>query len=980
MFGQAQAQSVTAENEDAVLGDDMRAGFPNDVLVNHLMVHMTTADKIGQLFMVPFAGSEINADDEILELIHAYRVGGVILSERNQNLDNRPETDTPRQVAGLTNQLQAAAHGYLISDADELFFSAEGSSLFEAPFSDLKNPSTDSSDDVAIPLWIGLSLREEGRPETPLRNGFTPQPSQLSLGATWDPTFASAMGTILGQELQAVGINLLLGPDLDLGIQASLLPAGLSATTTFGGDSWWAGQNGRAFIHGVQGGSNGNVLVFPRHFPGQGSRDRQPNEELSTVQGTLEELRRHELVPFAVAATRTETEEGQWPLGVANGFVTSHIRYSGFLRSRERTPPISLSDQLGDMLSLEEFQNWHQLGGLMLSDALGVRAIRRYYDPSDESFLAQRIAYEAFQAGNDLLWLDQFGEGADPDAIRDTIEFFQAQYLERSDFAEKVDDAVRRILLAKLQRFPLRLLDASSGMLQAGESSAFIAGWVSGLPLEGSESSLIGFHPSDALVQDRDLAAFAPESLAVKRSVVARVAQGGVTLLHSNWTSAGDLLPAEPSANDRLVIFTDSRPQSECPVCNTRPILTPADMEESILRLFGPNATRQIDPNQISSFTLAQLSAVLNQASDGGTRMRLERALNNADWIVFAMLNLNVEEHLPSDAVSQFLRQRAGMAAEKQIAVLAFDAPYILDGTDVNKLAAYIGVYSPLEAFVETAVRALFRDLDFQGAPPVNVPGTRYSNLIERLEPDPEQVIPLTLFDEKRSDFALELFDVYMGDSITLKAGPIVDRNGHPVPDGTPVQFILKYSGSGLNLRTEPVPSRNGYGLVEVLLDRPEVLEVAASSIDSHTSVELQINVGELESAQITAVEPEMPTSEVPSPLPQVSVPSSVAGTERWFALETSQFIASFLALLACLVAYGLLVHRHTVSGVMLYCMLWAAATGMAAYLVYGVAGGWAFDTSVANDASLWMATPIVVATSLLVLTVLHRRCQISSR
>ena len=970
-----QGQSAEPEKDNPSLGEDLRKRFSKGDLVDHLMAHMSPADKIGQLFLVPFTGPGIHADDDILNLIHSYRVGGVILSERNQNLDNRTETDTPRQVASLTRQLQAAAHGYWKPAVTDLELSEEGSKSSDALSTAQVLPRTDLTGGVSIPLWIGISLREEGRLQTSLRNGFTPQPSQMSMGATWDPTFASAMGTILGQELQAVGINLLLGPDLDITSQASLLPAGVSATTTFGADSWWVGQNGHAFIHGVQDGSGRSVLVFPRHFPGQGSRDRQPDEELSTIQGALEDLRRHELIPFAQVAGWTETASGEWPVGVANGFVTSHIRYSGFLRSRERTPPISLSDQLGDMLALEEFQGWHQQGGLVLSDALGVRAIRRYYDPSEESFLAQRIAYEAFQAGNDLLWLDQYADGSDTVSIRETIEFFQTQYLEKPDFAEAVNDAVRRILLAKLQRYPLRILDTTE-TIQDADSGTFSVGLIPGLPPDKPETSLIGFHPLDSLAKEQELAAFTPESLALKRSVVARVAQGGVTLLYSNWTQAGDLLPAEPSVNDRLVIFTDSRPQDTCHVCNTEPILAPGMVEESILRLFGPGATQQIAPNQIASFTLAQLSALLNQSSDGTARLRLDRALNNADWILFATLDLNVEEHLPSDAVSQFLRQRAGLVAEKQVAVLALDAPYILDGTDVSKLAAYIGAYSPTEVFVETAVRALFRDLEFQGAPPVDVPGTRYSSLIERLEPDPNQVIPLTLYDEKRSDFALEFFDVHLGDTIILKAGPIVDRNGHPVPDGTPVQFLLKYSGSGLNLRTDPVPSREGYGLVEVLLDRPEVLEVAASSIDSHTSVALQINVGEVDSAQITSVEPEMPVPEGPGPEELVPVPVTDLVTARWFALEFGQFIVSFLVLIACLGAYFLLAHRHTSTSAKLFCMMWAVVASTLAYLIYGVASELALDTSGSNDAILWMVTPVVALTSVLVLTVLHRRDQ----
>ena len=968
----AQAQSTETQVEETLHGRDLREQYSTEELVDLLLSHMSATDKVGQLFVLPFFGSEIAPDDEILDFIHAFRVGGVILSEQNRNLDNRADTDTPRQVARLTSQLQAAAQGFFVPADAVLGLAVKGEGLQTSSVVALELSQLGSPANVSIPLWIGASLREEGGLETPLRNGFTPQPSQMALGATWDPTFARAMGTILGQELRAVGISLLLGPDLDIASQVPPIPAGLSATATFGGDSWWAGQNGQAFIHGIQEGSNRGLLTFARHFPGQGGRDRRPNQELATIQGNLEDLRRDALIPFAQAALLTAEETGRWPSGAANGFVTSHIRYSGFLRARERTPPISLSEQLGEILALEEFQQWRLQGGLLMSDALGVRAIRRYYDPSDESFLAQRIATDAFQAGNDLLWLDQYGEDADTEAIKATIEFFQAQYLEKPDFAEAVDEAVRRILMAKLLVFPLRGYPLSGASSDSGDSLVTAPSRIPGPTLDGEVTDWVGFHLGDVLVEEADLDAFAPESLALKHDVVKRVAQGAITLLHSNWIPAGDLLATEPSVNDRLVIFTDSRPQNTCHSCTVSPILESDVVEQTILRLFGPAATRQIASSQITSFTLSQLSEVLNQTADGGTRVRMDRALNNGDWIIFAMLDIDVEEHPPSDAVSQFLRQRGDLAAEKQVVVLAFDAPFILDGTDVSKLAAYVGAYSPTAAFVETAVRALFRDLEFRGAPPVSVPGTRYSSLIERLEPDPDQVIPLTLFDEKRSDFALEFFDVHLGDTITIKAGPIVDRNGHHVPDGTPVQFLLKYSGSGLNLRTDPVPSVNGFGLVEVLLDRPEVLEVAATSIDSHTSVALQINVGIEDSALITSVEPEVPLPEDPVPEVVNTDPRSGPVSVDWFALELFHFIAAFLLLFTGLAAYFLVARRRLPSSTVLFRLSWASTVGTGAYLIYGIAGEPILGAAVSNALYLWMAAPLVMLASVLALGAMH--------
>ena len=38
----------------------------------------------------------------------------------------------------------------------------------------------------------------------------------MAIGATWQPDYAEDVGTIAGRELSALGINMLLGPSLDV--------------------------------------------------------------------------------------------------------------------------------------------------------------------------------------------------------------------------------------------------------------------------------------------------------------------------------------------------------------------------------------------------------------------------------------------------------------------------------------------------------------------------------------------------------------------------------------------------------------------------------------------------------------------------------------------------------------------------------------------------------------------------------------------
>ena len=88
---------------------------------------------------------------------------------------------------------------------------------------------------------------------------------------------------------------------------------------------------------------------------------------------------------------------------------------------------------------------------------LGSQAIRRFYDPTGVSFDARTAAREAFLAGNDLLFLDQFVASGDPDpytTIIRTIDFFAQKYREDAAFAERVDASVERVLEMKFRLYP----------------------------------------------------------------------------------------------------------------------------------------------------------------------------------------------------------------------------------------------------------------------------------------------------------------------------------------------------------------------------------------------------------------------------------------------------------------------------------------------------------------------------------------------
>jgi beta-N-acetylhexosaminidase len=371
---------------------------PGDEQAQSMLDKLTPEERVGQLFLVTFTGPEAamasSTGSQIYNLIVNYHVGGVILESVNDNFVGSDQTLPIAQ--SLTDQLQRDA--YSASQSPQV------------------NPVTNEQYTPAyIPLFIGVSQEGDGYPYDQILNGMTPLPSQMALGATWSTDLSRQVGNVLGKELAGLGFNLVLGPSLDVLEVPTSDSGGDLGVRTFGGDPFWVGELGQAYISGVHEGSNGKMVVAAKHFPGFGGSDRLPEEEVATVLSSLEQLKQIDLAPFFAV-----TGDAPDAASMTDALVVSHIRYQGFQGNiRATTRPVSFDPQaFSQLISLPEFESWRQNGGVMISDSLGSRAVRRFYDPSGQTFNGPLVARDAFLAGNDLLYLDNFLSSGDPMYIR----------------------------------------------------------------------------------------------------------------------------------------------------------------------------------------------------------------------------------------------------------------------------------------------------------------------------------------------------------------------------------------------------------------------------------------------------------------------------------------------------------------------------------------------------------------------------------
>ena len=381
------------------------------------LASLTPEEKVGQLFLITFSGVDTSSTSPIFDLIANYHVGGIVLDRENDNFENPDKM--PEDCWNLVRNLQLIEY-----DSSNLTAENIDPEFIQAP--------------DYIPLLIGISQEGDRSEYSELISGLSPIPSQMALGATWDPSLAEQVGSQVGRELSSLGINLLFGPSLDVVANPSPGQSDLGVRS-FGGDPYWVGKFGQSYIRGIHNGSLNNIAVVAKYFPGLGSSDRLPEEEVATVRKSLEQLKQTDLAPFFAI-----TGNAPDPYSAADALLNSHIRYQGLQGNiRSTTRPLSLDPQAFELLmGLEELGTWRDDGGLIISDNLGSLALRQLYDPSGESYNLARVAVDAFIAGNDILYLGNYSDQLNPIPsfeIISTLKFFALKYNEDQDFANRVD-------------------------------------------------------------------------------------------------------------------------------------------------------------------------------------------------------------------------------------------------------------------------------------------------------------------------------------------------------------------------------------------------------------------------------------------------------------------------------------------------------------------------------------------------------------
>ena len=259
-----------------------------------------------------------------------------------------------------------------------------------------------------VPLMIGFD--GEWGLDMRLKNSYR-FPWNMSLGAIQDNSLIHKFGEHIGNHARRIGIHVNFAPVVDINTNP-LNP--IIGNRSFGENKINVTQKAIAFSKGMQ---SMGVLANAKHFPGHGDTASDSHLKLPVLNFNKQRLDSVELYPY----------KRVFDAGMAS-VMTAHLSIP-VLEPNPKLPTSLSSNVVTDLLK-------YKLGflGLIFTDGLNMKGAANYSSSSE-------INLAAILAGNDILLI--------PHDIPETINLFKTSIQTGVLSYERIDESVRKILLAK---------------------------------------------------------------------------------------------------------------------------------------------------------------------------------------------------------------------------------------------------------------------------------------------------------------------------------------------------------------------------------------------------------------------------------------------------------------------------------------------------------------------------------------------------
>jgi len=261
---------------------------------------------------------------------------------------------------------------------------------------------------------VVLAVQQEGGKHQTLRHPFCEWPSTGAMGLAGDLGLIREMGSVIGQELKAVGIDMNLAPVLDVDTREDNPFVG---ERSFGISPHICGAMGCALITAMQ--AEG-VAACGKHFPGLGELGDDPRLVEAHLELEHSRMDKVELPPFFNAISQEVAS-----LMVGHAWVSDPVSHDG-----EGAPASQsrywIESVLRDAMSFD---------GPVIADDLTQPSARNGGKDLDQAAVA------CLAAGVDVLMID----GNEPDLVDHVIDALERAHRDGVLTQARVQEANRRV-------------------------------------------------------------------------------------------------------------------------------------------------------------------------------------------------------------------------------------------------------------------------------------------------------------------------------------------------------------------------------------------------------------------------------------------------------------------------------------------------------------------------------------------------------
>ena len=265
-----------------------------------------------------------------------------------------------------------------------------------------------------IPLFIATD--QEGGWVRHIKGDTSITPGNLAIGASGRPYDAYMSGFYIGQEIQALGVNMNFAPTVDVYTNPLAHVIGPRA---FSSDAALTGSLSVAFYKGL---ARAGIISTAKHYPGHGNAEGDSHGKLPEMTDSFEVLWNRELLPYRLLISEN-----------IPAILSGHLSFPAITGDNR---PASLSpffakDLLRDKLGFQ---------GILITDDLYMTGARW----GNLSF--SEICVEALAAGSDMILLSQT-----PGLSESIWTAVERRYTNDPAFRRHIREAVGRILRIKLK-------------------------------------------------------------------------------------------------------------------------------------------------------------------------------------------------------------------------------------------------------------------------------------------------------------------------------------------------------------------------------------------------------------------------------------------------------------------------------------------------------------------------------------------------